>query len=681
MSELNKTDSGKDLISDFAFLNPDKKLSEERLADLFGRANLGDIDGLASEARIPRKEALRLARGLSSAQPNPSSSSKTTTVTKAATTTRKTLKTSDARRLARDLFAIFAKEACSKFAKNRFLLLNPSLDEKELQTRFKMYLAGKEIFDDLNGSGKLSELRKLLSNLSFVEQAAKTKKKEEGAKGKHSNAYTSESDTVRYFSPRRKMIELADSLLTEFGEFGKLTSFLLDTDVRGGQDTHGTLSAPTNALKEILKNLDEVDTLRVPDPEAILSDSELAINDQLQGARKRGSLNRDRVKEVIEDQLSQISTALRMNIEEEEELRKAVFEGMISSSSSLLPFGFERSRLRSVFEGWRARKEEELSEKFEKVESALKSFISLTDKVLERLVLLDQVLAVASLMEKYALVIPAISRANGVSFRNGLNLFLLQKEAEDGKSKEGKEMPSYVHPVSYCIGSTTEENGVSPASNVVMLTGANSGGKTTLLTTLAAIHILALYGLPVPCEKAEITPVPIYLFRRRMTKKIGSLEQALRSLIPVFADSKERKLVLIDEFEALTEPGAAGRIIATMMNKAAIGNSLVLLVTHLARETIPHVKLPIRVDGIEASGFDSKTGELKVDRQPKFNHIGSSAPQHVVLKLSKLDSTRSGVRALYQEILEALESESSIPVQAPLFLPWVKSSSDAEDGN
>ena len=61
-----------------------------------------------------------------------------------------------------------------------------------------------------------------------------------------------------------------------------------------------------------------------------------------------------------------------------------------------------------------------------------------------------------------------------------------------------------------------------------------------------------------------------------------------------------------------------------MMNKAALSNNLVLLVTHLARETLPHIKLPIRVDGIEASGFDPKTGELVVDRQPKFNHIGST---------------------------------------------------------
>jgi hypothetical protein len=124
----------------------------------------------------------------------------------------------------------------------------------------------------------------------------------------------------------------------------------------------------------------------------------------------------------------------------------------------------------------------------------------------------------------------------------------------------------------------------------------------------------------------------------------------------------------MDEFEALTEPGAAGRILAGIMNAVATGSSLLLLVTHLAQETLPHVKLPIRVDGIEAEGLD-RDGELIVDRQPKFNHIGSSTPKLIIMKLSK--SAKKGDKALYGDILNSLEGESSMPVQTPLNLPWL----------
>jgi hypothetical protein len=131
----------------------------------------------------------------------------------------------------------------------------------------------------------------------------------------------------------------------------------------------------------------------------------------------------------------------------------------------------------------------------------------------------------------------------------------------------------------------------------------------------------------------------------------------------------------MDEFEALTEPGAAGRILATIMNEAATSSSLVLLVTHLARETLPYVKLPIRVDGIEARGLDER-GELIVDRQPKFNHIGSSTPKLIVMKLSRT-AKKKNLKALYNDILSSLESET-ITVQTPLSLPWLSEKEEGE---
>jgi dsDNA-specific endonuclease/ATPase MutS2 len=282
----------------------------------------------------------------------------------------------------------------------------------------------------------------------------------------------------------------------------------------------------------------------------------------------------------------------------------------------------------------------------------------LTEKIVEKIILLDQSLAIASMMEKYSLSIPTIGNG-GISFTKGRNIFLIKERLD--------ESINVVKPVDYNLGKTKSISKTA-TRNVAMLTGANSGGKTTLLTTLATISILTLLGLPVPCEKAEVTPMPIYLFRRRMTKKIGSLEQALRSLIPIFAN-RERKMILIDEFEALTEPGAAGKIIAILMNKAATSHNLVLLVTHLAQETLPHVKLPIRVDGIEASGLD-ETGELIVDRQPKFNHMGSSTPMFIIKKLSK-NAKKKRIKSLYDEVLKSFENESKKSSQLPLNLPWI----------
>jgi hypothetical protein len=80
------------------------------------------------------------------------------------------------------------------------------------------------------------------------------------------------------------------------------------------------------------------------------------------------------------------------------------------------------------------------------------------------------------------------------------------------------------------------------------------------------------------------------------------------------------------------------------------------------------VKLPIRVDGIEAERLD-RDGELIVDRQPKFNHIGSSTPKLIIMKLSK--AAKKSDRTLCGDTLNSLEAESSVPVQTPLNLPWL----------
>ena len=58
-----------------------------------------------------------------------------------------------------------------------------------------------------------------------------------------------------------------------------------------------------------------------------------------------------------------------------------------------------------------------------------------------------------------------------------------------------------------------------------------------------------------------------------------------------------------------------------------------------------------------------------MDRQPRFDHIGSSTPKLIVLKLSKTAKDRN-VKAIYDDLLASLEEETGPPVQAPIMLPW-----------
>ncbi|MCL4436500.1 MAG: hypothetical protein M1503_03710 [Thaumarchaeota archaeon] len=587
--------------------------SEEQARDILSKIRVCDVDGLATAIGVSRKKAARLIQVFNE--------------TKSGVKERRILPTIDSKRLKQDLLTLFAAEASSRNGKNRILSLTPTLDKEAIRNGLEDCRNGYRIFEQLKKDGKLDEAKKILKTTDpKLTTTATTKKTAEPA-----------SETIRFYTSRAPIITAVRDLIQICSDEQPLTSAFFNNIDR-------------KSLDQIIKTLKEIEGSEILDAEAIISDAEVLINEDLRNGR---GIDEERARQIVENNVAEIVSTLKMDWKEEASLREAALERLS------VPFEFDRVGVNRTVKQWRERQVEEQAAKTTKVETVLKGHMSLVEEAVEKLILFDKSLAVASMMEKYSLTIPEIG-GEGTGFINGQNLFLL-KEHSEGRIRK-------VQPVSFSLGKTQIIEAAAPPQNVSMLTGANSGGKTTLLTTLATIHILTLLALPVPSEKAEATPMPIYLFRRRMTKKIGSLEQALSSLIPVFAD-RQRKLILMDEFEALTEPGAAGRIIATIMNRSATSSSLLLLVTHLARETIPHVKLPVRIDGIEAEGLDEH-GELAVNRQPKFGHIGSSTPKFIVKKLSKA-ARKKRVKALYEEVLKSLEGETTTSFQAPLDLPWL----------
>ncbi len=210
-----------------------------------------------------------------------------------------------------------------------------------------------------------------------------------------------------------------------------------------------------------------------------------------------------------------------------------------------------------------------------------------------------------------------------------------------------------VQPVDYGIG----EHGLeAPPTGeaVAVVTGANSGGKTTLLETACQVTLLAAMGLPVPAERAEVSRFDAIVFHRRHASfNAGVLESTLKSVVPpLTADG--RTLMLVDEFEAITEPGSAANLldglVQLVVDEAAIG----AFVTHLAADLEP---LPesARIDGIFAEGLDANL-ELVVDYQPRFHSLGRSTPEFIVSRLVA-DAGDPGERVGFEALAERLGAE------------------------
>ncbi|PSQ44758.1 DNA mismatch repair protein MutS [Halobacteriales archaeon SW_7_68_16] len=222
---------------------------------------------------------------------------------------------------------------------------------------------------------------------------------------------------------------------------------------------------------------------------------------------------------------------------------------------------------------------------------------------------------------------------------------------DDGVSIEGGRLPlldvpfEEVDPVTYAV------------SDVALLSGVNSGGKTSTLDLVAAVTVLAQCGLPVPAERVEtrVFDAIHYHAKTQGTLDAGAFEATVREFAGIAtgpettatADGGQsgEPLVLVDELESITEPGASAVIIAGILEALHERAATAVFVSHLAGEIREACSFPVAVDGIEAVGLED--GELVVDRSPVKDHLARSTPELIVEKLAGESD-----RQFYDRLLE-----------------------------
>ena len=120
---------------------------------------------------------------------------------------------------------------------------------------------------------------------------------------------------------------------------------------------------------------------------------------------------------------------------------------------------------------------------------------------------------------------------------------------------------------------------------LMVVTGANQGGKSTFLRSVGIAQIMMQCGLPVTADKYESGIFPCFFthFTRRedSTMNSGRLDEELRRMSQIVDNIGERSMVLLNEsFATTTEK--EGSIIAYDIIKALTeANVKVLTVTHL----------------------------------------------------------------------------------------------------
>lgn len=508
------------------------------------------------------------------------------------------LATRDARTVYKELLAIATTYGVTQDAADRINLLTPLRSREAIEQRQRQIGTARESWDELN---------------EFVQETVLTVYEE------YDEADSSEHAAVT------AALDLQEVGATDgaFAPIGDLDSEALReaANALGKRTDDGVRPGTDDKLDRLRETLESVESLE---------SNALDLLESLRAGDVHGS---EEFREAFIDEVAAETDASFGRIR------------AVTPDDATDAVDFVNESLRNLGEDVRERVDEREAAVAADVDAVIEAAQDDIDAAVEAVDDIAFYLSVAQFAEAFELARPTVVDDDTFAVVDARNLALAADDAET------------VQPITYAVGDHDVDATPTPptGTEVSVLTGANSGGKTTLLETLCQVALLAQMGLPVPAVHATVTVSDAIVFHRRHASfNAGVLESTLRSIVPPLSSSG-RTLMLVDEFEAITEPGSAASLLHGLVGLTVERDALGVFVTHLADDLQP---LPeqARIDGIFAEGLD-KNLELEVNYQPRFDTIGKSTPEFIVSRLVA-NASDNHERAGFQTLARAVGEET-----------------------
>lgn len=623
------------------------KMSEKIIQNLGGLENLQkvieeeSIDQIAKIEGISPKKAAEIIKEMKHKSP------------------KDFIKSERAMELYEDILNKILAYSNTDYSRNKVLLLSPSKDKEAILKQLSFSMNAKEMVSKL----PIVKLRGLMKNLNELE---KPKPKYDASKvilveSEEDNAYLTDLGLNQYYPiiTANEMTLLSDELLSYDLIYYVYNQGILDFEGMPNlvmisineQDYEivpekiidffttnekllkrvykiQKIRNKQTVLGEIFPILDEINIIDKSevDIEEIVNSLKKDMDDELEEAIKHVDLEGDEILNLLNNNFPpKIDKIFDEIIRKRKEIIKDACGFSFDPFIKKYPIEIDDEEIQRIQLEQASKKENNI---FDIKKSAAIQLNAIKERTIEEInetIKFDYEFTLGSFAYEYQLTPPVFT--NDIILEGALHL-----ELSDRKGKEGIQKVNY---------KLTEEE------NIALLTGANSGGKTTLLETLTQISIMAQMGLPVSADYAEIKILDeIYHFSKKRSLDAGAFESFLNVFIPIVT-TKSDKLVLLDELEGITELDAAVKIISTFIDMIKETNSYGVIVTHMARELMNYTD--IRVDGIEAKGLDEHNN-LIVDRTPKMNFLANSTPELILKRI--YENSNEELKEVYGRILE-----------------------------
>ncbi len=233
-----------------------------------------------------------------------------------------------------------------------------------------------------------------------------------------------------------------------------------------------------------------------------------------------------------------------------------VAHGFSSSGQTVYVEPLEAIEANNELQNLKGQEEREVARILFALTESLREQLPFVEMSVDAVAELDHIKAKVEFARKFSCVVPEIADDETLSLVDARHP-LLEESLKNSAPYEGVVAAASADGV-VLSGIVPSTFGLSKDRSVMIISGANAGGKTVVLKTAGLLSLMAISGLPVPANEAE---VPFYRSvladigdHQSLSANLSTFSSHMSNIASMIRDCVTPSLVLLDEAGTGTDP-------------------------------------------------------------------------------------------------------------------------------